>query len=89
MEIKWTHYFKTRCIRRHFSIEKTEHIIRYSSERYYDADSFRQIAVGSVDDRLVLIPYEVSENIITPVTVHETDRKQINFRIRTGRFVRQ
>jgi len=88
MEISWTSYFKHRCIQRHFSIEKAEHIIRYSTERYFDIDSSRLIAIGSMGDRLVLISYEENENIITPVTIHETDRKQVHFRIRNDRFVR-
>jgi len=88
MEIKWTDYFRKRCRQRHFSMEKAEYIIRYSTERYFDNDSSRRIVVGFMDNRLILIPYEERYGIITPVTIHETDRKQINFRIRTGRFVR-
>ncbi len=89
MEIKWTHYFRNRCVQRQFNIEKAEYIIRYSTERYFDIDSSRRIVVGSINNRLILIPYEENDNIITPVTIHETDRKQINFRTRNGRFVRQ
>ncbi len=89
MEIKWTRYFQNRCIQRHFSIEKAEKVIRYSTERYFDIDTSRRIVVGSFDNRLILIPYDEDDNIITPVTIHETDRKQINFRIKNGRFVRQ
>ena len=89
MEIKWTYYFKKRCDQRCFDIEQAEDIVRYSTERYFDLDSSRLIAVGFVDNRLVLIPYEKENDIVTPVTIHETDRKQINFRIRNGRFLRQ
>lgn len=89
MEIEWTGYFRNRCIQRHFSIKKAEDVIRYSNEKYVDVDSSRRIVVGAADNRLILIPYEEKDNIITPVTIHETDRKQINFRIKTGRFVRQ
>jgi hypothetical protein len=52
-------------------------------------DSARCIAIGSIDNRLILIPYEEKDNVITPVTIHKTDRKQINFRTRNGRFERQ
>ena len=88
MEIKWTQYFRNRCILRQFSIEKAEYIIRYSLERYFDIDSSRKIVVGSMDNRLILIPYEENDDIITPVTIHETDRKQIRFRIKNERFMR-
>jgi hypothetical protein len=65
MEIKWTHYFRTRCSLRHFNIEKAEDILRYLAERYFDIDSSRCIAVGSIDNRLILIPYEEKDNVIT------------------------
>jgi hypothetical protein len=71
MEIKWTRYFRNRCIQRHFNIEKAENIIRYSSERYFDIDFSRLIVVGSIDNRLILIPYEERDNVITPVTIHQ------------------
>jgi len=89
MDIKWTYYFEHRCIQRHFDIEKAESIIRYSTERYFDVDSNRFVVVGSLDNRLILIPYEENEDVVIPVTIHETDRKQINFRIRNGRFMRK
>lgn len=47
----------------------------------------RDIAVGLCDGKLVLIPYESDEEVITPVTIHVTTRQQINVRIKTGRFI--
>ncbi len=88
MEIEWTNYFRDRCKQRCFDLERAEYMIRYSHERYFDVDSYRKIVVGSMHDRLVLIPYEEKDGIVTPVTIHATDRKQINFRTRSGRFVR-
>jgi len=37
--------------------------------------------------KLVLIPYEETDTEIRPVTVHATNRRQIRFRLNTGRFV--
>jgi hypothetical protein len=88
MEIKWTNYFRIRCGQRGFSLEGAEHVIRYSTERYFDADSSRRAAVGYADNRLVLIPYEEEDHVVTPVTIHETDRRQISLRVRNGRFMR-
>lgn len=39
------------------------------------------------DDQLVLIPYELRENEIRPITIHATTRQQINFQLKTGRFI--
>ena len=56
-------------------------------ERYYDTETGRLIAVGKHDKRLVIIPYEYSGNLITPVTIHATTRQQIRFRLKTGRYI--
>ncbi len=37
--------------------------------------------------RLVVIPYEVNDIVITPVTIHATTRHQISFRLKNGRFI--
>ncbi len=47
----------------------------------------RAITVGKHREQLVLIPYEQSENTITPITIHTTTRQQIQFRLKTGQFI--
>jgi uncharacterized protein YuzE len=65
-------------------LAKLERIIRYSSERYFDTETGRAVVVGRHNKQLVMIPYEVDNDTITPVTVHATCRQQIRFRLRTG-----
>jgi hypothetical protein len=86
IQIIWTEYIKHRARLRGFDLAKMEHIVRFSSERYIDTATERLIVVGRHDDRLVMIPYEIAEGSITPVTIHATTRQQIRFRLRTGRF---
>lgn len=86
MKVIWTDYLKFRVKQRGFDLSKIEDVVRYSSEIYYDTVTGRRIAVGRYNNDLIMIPYEVDEDSITPVTVHVTTRQQINFRIRTGRF---
>ena len=45
------------------------------------------IVVGRHDNSIVMVPYEEKEDTITRVTIHVTTRQQINFRLKTGRFV--
>jgi len=71
---------------RGFDLAYIENIVKSSSERYLDTVTGRHIAVGRHDNNLFMIPYEIDENSITPVTIHITTRQQVNFRIRTGRF---
>ena len=72
---------------RGFSLEKIEHVVLSSSERYYDTLNSRMVAIGKHDTRVVLIPYEKQGEDIIPVTIHATTRQQINFRIKTWRYV--
>ncbi|MCY4602590.1 MAG: hypothetical protein OXE49_00025 [Gemmatimonadetes bacterium] len=87
MRVVWTDYLKYKASLRGFNLSSIEHIIVHSSERYNDVVTGRRIAVGRYDGKLVLIPYELDEDVIIPVTIHITTRQQINIRIKTGRFI--
>jgi hypothetical protein len=87
IEIVWTDYMKYRAKLRGFDLAKIEHIVRYSGERYFDTMTRRLIAVGRIDDLLVIIPCDAEQDSITPVTIHATTRQQVRFRLRTGRFI--
>ncbi len=66
---------------RGFDLARIEDIVRHSPEQYFDVVTGRRVAVGRHDHLLVIVPYEMSESTITPII------QQINFRLRTGRFV--
>jgi len=89
IEIIWTDYMKYRARLRGLDLAKVEHIVRYSSERYFDTVTERLIAVGRIDDVLVMIPCDAEQDSITPVTIHATTRQQVNFRLKTGRFINE
>jgi hypothetical protein len=89
IEIIWTDYMKYRARLRGFDLAKIEHIVRYSGERYFDTVTERLIAVGRIGDLLVIIPYDTDQGSIAPVTIHATTRQQINFRLKTGRFINE
>jgi hypothetical protein len=71
---------------RGFDLTKLEHILRHSDERYLDIETQRKVVVGRHDEQLVIIPYDVEADTITPVTVHATTRQQIRLRLQTGRL---
>ena len=85
--IRWSDYLKYRAELRGFELAKVEHILRYSEERYFDTATRRMIAVGKHDDTLVIVPYEELNNTLIPITIHAIMRQQINFRLKTGRFI--
>ena len=89
MDVVWTDYMRYRAKLRGFDLAAVERIVRYSTERYYDTATLRPVVVGHHDNRLVLIPYELQDDAVVPVTIHVTTRQQINFRLRTGRFKRE
>lgn len=86
LTINWTEYLKYRAALRGFDLAKLEDIIRHSTERYLDTETRRVVVVGRHEQQLVIIPCDVDDEIITPVTVHAITRQQIHFRLRTGRL---
>ncbi len=84
--IIWTEYLNYRARLRGFDLAELEVILRYSGERYRDAETGRVIAIGRHDGQLVMIAYDMENEDITPVTVHAITRQQVRFRIQTGRF---
>ncbi len=89
VEVIWTEYMQYRIELRGYNLAKIEYIVRYSTERYVDTTTGRRIVVGRYDDKLVMIPCDIDENSVRPVTIHATTRQQIRFRIKTGRFTHE
>ena len=87
VNIVWTNYFRYRAERRGFDLNSVESILRFSGERYYDVETNRFIVVGKHKTQLVMIPYERNDIEITPITIHATTRQQIQFRLKTSRFI--
>ena len=88
-DVVWTAYMKYRAKLRGFELSRIEEIVRYSSERYFDTATGRHVAIGRHDKTLVVVPYEVEGNAVIPITVHPTTRQQVNFRLKTGRYVHE
>jgi hypothetical protein len=72
---------------RKFDLELLEQMINHSNERYYDTETGRSVVIGHHHNELVMVPYEKENDTITPITVHVTTRQQINFRLKTERFI--
>jgi hypothetical protein len=87
VKIIWTDYMQYRSELRGFNLSLLENIIRFSGERYDDTVTGSQIVVGKHNQELVIIPYEINEDCIIPITVHITTRQQIKLRVTSGRFV--
>ena len=85
--IMWIAYLMFRAQQRGFDLAELEHIIRYSTERYFDTQTLRRIVVGRSEHGLVLIAYEEDDAALTPVTVHPVTRLQITTRVQTGRLM--
>ncbi len=79
-------YLSYRARIRTFDLDAIEQIVRYSEERYFDTVTQRMIVIGKHADQLVMIPYEETDETITPVTIHAITRQQIRFRLQTGRL---
>lgn len=89
MDVAWTEYLTYRAALRGFDLKGIEQILKSSKERYTDMATNRHVVVGRCSGILVLIPYEVSEGALTPITIHATTRRQIEFRVKTGRLIHE
>jgi hypothetical protein len=87
MDVVWTEYLRYRAVLRGFDLDEMKQILMSSRERYVDTATRRDVVVGRCGRTLVLIPYEARGEVVTPVTIHATTRRQIEFRIKAGRFV--
>ena len=85
-KIQWTNYMLYRIAVRGFKKDKIEHIIRSSTEHYFDTETRRLVLVGKHDNQLVIIPYDKAGQNITPVTIHAITKQQIRFRKLSRRF---
>jgi hypothetical protein len=45
------------------------------------------IAIGRHKRALVMVPYDVEDQMLIPITIHTTTRQQINVRLKTGRVM--
>jgi hypothetical protein len=72
---------------RGFDLAIIKHILRFSRERYFATVTQRMIVVGRHGRLLVMVPYDQENDRVTPVTIHAITRQQINFLLRTGRFI--
>jgi hypothetical protein len=86
LRLEWTSYMQYRAALRGFDLARIEEVVRYSHERYIDNATGRLIAVGRHTDALIMVPDETEEDAIRPVTVHATNRAQIDARVKSGRF---
>lgn len=84
--IIWTDYLRYRARLRGFDLDEVERIVRFSSEKYHDRGTGRMVAVGRHHDSLVIIPFEIADEDITPITIHRSTRQQVNSRLRAGRY---
>lgn len=89
VEIIWTDYLKYRAQLRGFDLTQIEQVVKHSTERYFDTETRRLVIAGRMAEVLVIIPCDTQQDAITPVTIHVTTRQQINFRLKTGRFINE
>lgn len=91
-EIHYSDYFRYRMQFRRIPEGVPEQIFLHATERYFDTETQRNVAVHRV--RLgrrrraqMMLAYEEYANHVEFVTIHKINRREINFRIRTGRWI--
>ena len=84
--VRWSDYMAYRVELRGFDRQDIERILRYAEERYFDTVTTRLVAVGRDRMGLLMIPYEIENEVLAPVTVHRTTRQQLTTRFNSGRL---
>lgn len=87
--IEYTAHLKTRLRLRHMASDLPRHVYLQSTERYYDVQEERMIAVAHVEHegriRPLSIAYDEFEDHVEIVTIHPIRQSQIDNRLQTGR----
>lgn len=91
-EIRYTDYFKDRLRLRSIPADIPEKVLRNPQERYQDQRTGREIAVKKVkitrtQARLFMIAYEEYSDHMLAITIHGISKRQIRWRLKTGRWV--
>lgn len=89
MIINWNNtHFVYQVNQRVIDLEKVENTLRFSTEKYFDNNTGRYVKIGgNKREGLLLVSYEIElDESVTPITVHQTDREQINHRLNEGRY---
>ena len=88
--IEYTEHLRIRLRHRHTPPDIPRHIYLHSTERYYDRQEERMIAIAEVEYRGEIRPmciaYDEFEEHVEIVTVHPIRRSQVDNRRQTRRW---
>ncbi len=89
-KIHYTDYLLERLKFRRIPRNVVEKILQEATERYFDVETRRFIAVQRVkynrEYKRLMVAYEEKENEITVVTVHTVTKRQVQSRIKRQRW---
>ncbi|HDN80446.1 MAG: hypothetical protein DRI61_13335 [Chloroflexi bacterium] len=91
IQVVYTEHLKRRLIFRRIPYSLPEEIFHQATERFYDYATMRHIAVMAVQyrgkRRWMMIAYDVFPDRVEIVTIHPIERKQIQQRLLSGRWI--
>jgi hypothetical protein len=91
VQIRYIDYFLDRLKFRRIPKEVVEKVLQEATERYFDVETSRFIAVKEVKYgrriRRLMVAYEEHGVEIVPVTAHTVTKRQVNSRIKRLRWI--
>ena len=93
MKIVYTEHLKTRIRARHIPYQLPREIVNTAKERYRNAETEHDIAIGKARYagklRLMLVVYDkMGEDKIEIITIHPVERSVIDARVGDKRFIK-
>jgi hypothetical protein len=88
--VRYSNHLEDRLVIRHIERDWPEHIIRQAERRFTDTATGYRIAVATVayrgSNHLMMVAFEETDNEIVAVSIHPLDERDIERKIRNGRW---
>jgi hypothetical protein len=89
--VRYSDHLEDRLVLRHIGRDVPEHIIRQAERTFTDTATGYQIAVVTVAYRrvnhLMMVVFEETESEVVAVSIHPLDERDVDRKIRNGRWI--
>lgn len=89
--VRYSDHLEDRLALRHIERDLPEGIIRVAERRFTDTATGYQIAVATViyrgADHLMMVAFEETESEIVAVSIHPLEERDVERKIRNGRWI--
>ena len=89
--MKYTSHLKVKMIVRGFPEELPEIVFREAESKFHDEVTGHYVALKEASyagkRRLIMVAYDIKDDVVEIVTVHPVSSRQVEGRIKSGRWI--